>query len=93
MVVGASITVNSSRNEGSVDSGGQTEDTKVLKQILAVLKEQNKQSMVAGRKAESGLSGAAAGGGIVGAIAKLVTHDDRTGCLMSQAALEVILVQ
>jgi hypothetical protein len=67
MVVGASITVNNSRNSGSIDSGGQAEDTKLLKQILAQLKEMNKQSMVAGRKASSGIGtlGGAAGGGLL----------------------------
>ena len=64
MVVGASITVNNSRNEGNIDSGGQSEDTKVLTQILAELKKQNKQSMVANRKQESGFGGAGKAGTI-----------------------------
>jgi hypothetical protein len=63
MVVGASITVNNSRNSGDIDSGGQSEDTKVLKQILGQLKEMNKQTMVASRKASS-FGGGAAGGGL-----------------------------
>ena len=73
MVLGASITVNNSRNSGDIDSGGQSEDTKVLKQILAVLKEQNKQTMVAGRKAESGFGEGLLTGGTGGILRKLLT--------------------
>lgn len=72
MVVGASITVNNSRNEGSIGSGGSSEDTKILKQILAQLKEMNKQTMVADRKASSGFGGAAGTRGILSQLLSLV---------------------
>jgi len=64
----ASITVNNSRNSGSVSGTGSSNESKILKQILNELKVQNKQNMVTQRKQESGLIAGVAGPGILGII-------------------------
>lgn len=57
MATGATITVNNKR--GNVSTGeGSSENTHVLRQILAELKAINRQNYVAGRKSESGIGGA-----------------------------------
>lgn len=66
MVVGASITVNTSRTDGEVETGASSEETRILKQILLELKTQNRQSLVANRKAESGFGGKGGVGGAGG---------------------------
>jgi len=62
--VGASITVNASRGDGQVSGTTSSEESKILKQILAELQKSNKQRMVTQRKQESGLIG---GGTLTGA--------------------------
>jgi len=59
MVVGASITVNNSRNSGNLQTGLIAEDTILLKKIHNELKKMNRQNTVASRKSESGFGAGA----------------------------------